>query len=126
MEFNKQCTRFRTCNELLQSVRRLDEQPNELSVTEMTELEEELNDALMHTRARKTQLMMERISTFQEQERKLTKEKEELKQQVASAKQEHDVDDGGGGGGLHDSATNLHHTNPHPPQQLPTLALFKD
>lgn len=32
---------------------RLDEEPNEVSVTDMIQLEEELNEALMHTRARK-------------------------------------------------------------------------
>ncbi|KAI3497616.1 hypothetical protein L1887_33043 [Cichorium endivia] len=67
MEPNNPCTRFRTCNELLQSVRRVNEEGNEVSVSDLTELEEELNDALMHARARKTQLLMEHISTFHEQ-----------------------------------------------------------
>nr|KAJ0210080.1 hypothetical protein LSAT_V11C400197520 [Lactuca sativa] len=68
MGINNTCTRFQTCNELLHSVRRLDEKGNVISVSDMTELEEELSAALMHTRARK--------------ERKLSEEKEELKQQV--------------------------------------------
>ncbi|KAI3497786.1 hypothetical protein L1887_33326 [Cichorium endivia] len=84
MAFNNTCTRFRTCKELLHSARRVDEEPNEVSMTDMTDLEEELNVALMHTRSRKTQLMMDRISTFHEQERKLTEENKELKQKLAS------------------------------------------
>ncbi|KAI3522149.1 hypothetical protein L1887_11629 [Cichorium endivia] len=64
---NNPCTRFRTCEELLQAVRRVNEEGNEVSVTDMIELEEELNLALIHTRSRKTQLSMERISTFHQQ-----------------------------------------------------------
>ncbi|CAI9278506.1 unnamed protein product [Lactuca saligna] len=60
-------TRFKTCNELLESVKRVDEQGNDVTVSDMIELEKELNAALMHTRSRKTQLMMERISSLHEQ-----------------------------------------------------------
>ncbi|KAI3753466.1 hypothetical protein L2E82_25519 [Cichorium intybus] len=45
----------------------IDEEGNEMSVSDMTKLEEELNDALMHARSRKTQLLMEHISTSREQ-----------------------------------------------------------
>ncbi|CAI9265435.1 unnamed protein product [Lactuca saligna] len=128
MAFNKS-TRFRTCKELLKLVRRVDEEPNEVSVGDMTKLEEELHAAILHTRSKKTQLMMERMSNFHEQERKLTEEKEELKQQlqVASAKknQKDDVDDGGEG---LDHSANSHsydQTNIYPPQPLLTLPLFK-
>ncbi|KAL7605637.1 hypothetical protein Lser_V15G14577 [Lactuca serriola] len=70
MEINNTCTRFQTCNELLQSV------------------------------IRRPQVMMERISSFHEQlERKLSEEKKELKQQLQVANQTDDVEDGGGGGG---------------------------
>ncbi|CAH1419892.1 unnamed protein product [Lactuca virosa] len=114
---NHTCTRFRTCRELLESVRRVDEEGNKVSVSDMTELEEELNAALMHTRSRKTQLMMERISSFHEQEKKLAEEKEELKQQVASAaKQKGYFDDG--------ASSHCYKTNS--PQLLITLPLFKD
>nr|XP_043609292.1 agamous-like MADS-box protein AGL27 isoform X2 [Erigeron canadensis] len=59
---------FRTCKELLQIVDRLVEENNteELSVDYMTQLELELDDALVQTRLRKTHLMMEYISTLQE------------------------------------------------------------
>ncbi|GJY00756.1 hypothetical protein Tco_0358908 [Tanacetum coccineum] len=78
------CTRFPTCKELLQSVERVIEKPNELPLTDMIELEEELNAALLHTRSR--------------EERKLAEDTEELKQQVASAKQNNDEVDSGGRG----------------------------
>ncbi|KAI3723508.1 hypothetical protein L2E82_35134 [Cichorium intybus] len=58
-------TKFRTCKELLQSVRRLDEEPSKFSVSDMAELEAELTAALMHTRSRKTQLMFESMSNLQ-------------------------------------------------------------
>ncbi|KAJ9563963.1 hypothetical protein OSB04_009123 [Centaurea solstitialis] len=108
---------FHTCEELLQSVKRLVEEPSAFSVTEMTQLEEELGAALMHTRSRKTQLMMEYVSTLHEKERKLTKETEEMMQQVLLAKQINND----GGGGVNDLATNQTNS-PH----LITLPLFKD
>ncbi|KAI3752741.1 hypothetical protein L2E82_24778 [Cichorium intybus] len=89
---------FHTCNELLQSVERLDEEGNDVSVTDLTGLEEELTAAIKHTRARKTELMMERLSTLREQEKKLNEENEHLKQQVAAANGRNDVDDAGGDG----------------------------
>lgn len=82
---DKKGTKFRTCKELLQSVRRLDEEPSKFSMSDMAELEVELTAALMHTRSRKTQLMLESMSNLHEQKRKLTEENEQLKQQVASA-----------------------------------------
>ncbi|KAI3497787.1 hypothetical protein L1887_33327 [Cichorium endivia] len=86
---NSLCTRIRTCKELLKSVKRVDEEPNEVSVTDMIELGEELHAALMHTRSRKTQLMMDRISTFHEQERKLIENKEKLKQKYLASFTKH-------------------------------------
>ncbi|XP_024989405.1 truncated transcription factor CAULIFLOWER A-like isoform X2 [Cynara cardunculus var. scolymus] len=64
--FRNQCSRFQTCKELLQSVERLVEEPCDLSVPDMTQLEEEISAALMHIRSRKTQLMMKYISTLHE------------------------------------------------------------
>ncbi|KAI3713771.1 hypothetical protein L1987_72357 [Smallanthus sonchifolius] len=113
---NDSSKRFRACKELLQTVDRLAENAEELSVDDMTELEQELDAALMQTRLRKTQLMMEYISTLKEKEAKLNEEKVELEKQVASA-EENDVDDGGGG--LNDLATN-HINSP----RLVTLPLF--
>nr|GEV37324.1 agamous-like MADS-box protein AGL27 isoform X3 [Tanacetum cinerariifolium] len=50
---NDMSTTFRTCKELLQSVERVVEEPYELPVSDMIQLEEELNDALMYTRLKK-------------------------------------------------------------------------
>ncbi|KAI3522142.1 hypothetical protein L1887_11622 [Cichorium endivia] len=100
LELPLQCTKSRTCKELIQTVDRLSEENNteELSLTDMTQLEEELDAALMQTRSIKTQMKMEYISTLQQQVNKLIHEKEELMQQIPSAKHTNTpVDDGGVG-----------------------------
>ncbi|KAI3508143.1 hypothetical protein L1887_23145 [Cichorium endivia] len=119
---NDSCTKFRTCKQLLETVDRLVEQNNieELSVTDMTQLEEELNAALMQTRSLKTQLKMEYISTLQQQDKNLIKENEEIVQQIASVKHMYAGGDDGGGG-LNDITLNQTDS----PQHL-TLPLFKD
>ncbi|PWA86713.1 K-box region and MADS-box transcription factor family protein [Artemisia annua] len=128
LEFLLQSTRFRTCNELLQTVDRLVEENNEqFSVNDMTQLEQELDAALMQTRLRKTHLMMEYVSTLQEKvcfsfpplpkkekEKTLSEDKEELQKQVAATKQND------GGGGLNAIATSQENS----PQHLVTLPLF--
>ncbi|XP_071709349.1 truncated transcription factor CAULIFLOWER D-like [Rutidosis leptorrhynchoides] len=50
-----QCKKFQTCKQLLRTVEMLDDENNteELSVTEMMQLEQELGDALVHTRIKK-------------------------------------------------------------------------
>ncbi|XP_071709348.1 truncated transcription factor CAULIFLOWER D-like [Rutidosis leptorrhynchoides] len=55
LECSMQCGRFQTCKELLQTVDRLVEENNsdELSVTDMTQLETELDAALVQTQLRK-------------------------------------------------------------------------
>ncbi|CAI9278177.1 unnamed protein product [Lactuca saligna] len=116
-----QCTKFRTCKELLHAVDRLVEDNNakELSVNDMTQLEEELHAALVETRSIKTQLMMNYISTLQEEEKKLNEDKEETVKQIASM--EHmfaGIDEGGGHNDLANNKMNL-------PQHLLTLSLFK-
>ncbi|KAI7725819.1 hypothetical protein M8C21_031776 [Ambrosia artemisiifolia] len=121
LELLLECNRsFRTCKDLLHTVDRLTEENNaeELSVNDMTELEQEIDAALMQTRLRKTQLMMGYISNLKEKENKLSEEKEELKKQVATA-EGNDVDDGGGG--LNSLAANQISS-----PQLITLPLFKD
>ncbi|KAL4591895.1 hypothetical protein LXL04_004870 [Taraxacum kok-saghyz] len=106
------------------------QEPNEVSVTDMIELEEELSSALMHTRSRKTQMMMDRISTFHENEKKLTQQNLQLKQnqQVAESEQkddvEIDVNDGDGGGDVVELAKDDNYqTNT---SSLFTLPLFKE
>nr|KAJ0212201.1 hypothetical protein LSAT_V11C400162990 [Lactuca sativa] len=123
-ELPLKCTKFKTCKELLQMVDRLVEENNsnneELSVVEMTQLEEELDTALMQTRSRKTQLMMEYVSTLQQQEKDLIKEKEEIIQQNASAENVFGIGGGGGGRGRNDD---LSVNQMDSPQHL-TLPLF--
>ncbi|XP_071701940.1 agamous-like MADS-box protein AGL27 isoform X2 [Rutidosis leptorrhynchoides] len=128
LEFLLQSRRFQTCKELLQMVDRLVEENNkeDLCVTDMTQLEIELDAALAQTRLRKTQLMLEYMSHLKEQGKKSTEEKEELEKQVATAKQNgaeaaarEDNNNNDGGGGLNDLATN-HINSP----QLVTLPLF--
>ncbi|KAI3522140.1 hypothetical protein L1887_11620 [Cichorium endivia] len=99
-ELPLQCTKSRTYKEVIQMVDRLDEENNteELSLADMTQIEEELDAALMQTRSIKTQLQMEYISTLQQKEKNLIQEKEEITQQIASGKHMYTaVDDGGGG-----------------------------
>ncbi|GJV14094.1 hypothetical protein Tco_1359417 [Tanacetum coccineum] len=64
-----------------------------------------------------TQLMMEYMSTLQEEEKKLTADTEELEKQVASAKQLQN-DDGGGG------LNNLANNQTNSPLHRVTLPLF--
>ncbi|XP_071726317.1 MADS-box protein FLOWERINGUS C-like isoform X2 [Rutidosis leptorrhynchoides] len=124
LEFLLQCRRFQTCKDLLQMVDRLAEENNkeELSVTDMAQLELELDAALVQTRLRKTQLMMEYISNLKQQENKSTQEKEEMEKQIATAKHNGAVvggDYNNDGEGLNDLATN-HINSPQPV----TLHLF--
>lgn len=120
LELPVQCTKSRTYKELIQMVDRLDEENNseELSMADMTQIEEELDAALMQTRSIKTQLQMEYISTLQQQENNLIQEKEEIVRQIASAKDMYAAGDDGGGG-LNDIIIN-HIDSP----QHETLPLF--
>ncbi|KAL4586793.1 hypothetical protein LXL04_011437 [Taraxacum kok-saghyz] len=127
VELDNPSTKFRTCKELLEMIiphiDRIDEEPNEVSLTYMIELEEELNDALLHTRSRKTQLMTERMSTFHEQERKLIEENEKLEQEVGVAKKNGYVDYGDEGVDDFPNGHYNYETNPYP---LSSLPLFKE
>ncbi|KAI3522139.1 hypothetical protein L1887_11619 [Cichorium endivia] len=97
-ELPLQCTKSRTYKELIQMVDRLDEENNseELSMADMTQIEEELDATLMQTRSIKTQLQMEYISTLQQKGKKLIQEKEEIVRQIASAKDMYAAGDDGG------------------------------
>nr|KAJ0214442.1 hypothetical protein LSAT_V11C400157730 [Lactuca sativa] len=125
---NYPCTRFRTCKELLESVRRVDEEGNKVSVSDMTELEEELSAALMHTRkeinrgkgrneAAGKSITWNSILVFDwiGYVRKKKQEGDELQLQVASAaKQKGYLDDG--------ASSHCYKTNSS--QLLITLPLF--
>ncbi|KAH6777493.1 hypothetical protein C2S52_007046 [Perilla frutescens var. hirtella] len=70
-------SRFVTCKELLQIVEREFEEPcaDELSVTDFVHLEKQFEAALVQTRATKTHLLLESISSLHEKEKMLEEEK---------------------------------------------------
>ncbi|KAI3709031.1 hypothetical protein L2E82_38739 [Cichorium intybus] len=76
---NNPCPRFRTYKELLQLVRRIDEEGNEVSVGDMIELEYQLNHALMHTRSTKVFFI---YSTFPLGRKGNLQRKKQLKMQI--------------------------------------------
>ncbi|XP_010044832.3 MADS-box protein FLOWERING LOCUS C [Eucalyptus grandis] len=73
-------------SQLLQLVQRYVEGSDDdnVSVTDLVQLEEQLNAAIMQTRNRKTQLMVESVMTLQDQERLLREENELLEREIAS------------------------------------------
>ncbi|KAK4423957.1 Agamous-like MADS-box protein [Sesamum alatum] len=76
-----------TC-ELLQIVERDLKEPSvdQLSVTDLLHLENELQTALRHTRTAKTHLLLDSISSLQEKEKMLVEEKEVLEGKIAGSK----------------------------------------
>ncbi|XP_056165440.1 agamous-like MADS-box protein AGL31 [Syzygium oleosum] len=73
-------------SQLLQLVQRYVEGPDDdnVSVTDLVHLEEQLDAAIVQTRHRKTQLMTESVITLQDQERLLREENELLEREIAS------------------------------------------
>ncbi|KAH9627240.1 hypothetical protein KSS87_018516 [Heliosperma pusillum] len=61
-----------------------------LSVDDFIQLEEQLTTALLQTRARKTQLMLETVGTLQEQDQKLKLENDQLNGEVRNLKANHE------------------------------------
>nr|ABC55435.1 FLC-like 1 splice variant 1 [Beta vulgaris subsp. maritima] len=80
------CAEVQTCGELVKSVERYLEGPEleNLRLEDFMRLERQLADALIQTRTRKTQLMLESIGTLREQEKLLKQENEQLKDEVAN------------------------------------------
>ncbi|XP_057486974.1 agamous-like MADS-box protein AGL27 isoform X1 [Actinidia eriantha] len=77
---------FQTSSELLQIVERQHlEEPNsdQLSVTDLVQLEKQIEDALIQLRSRKTQLMMQSIMALREKESELREEKKQLLEKIA-------------------------------------------
>ncbi|KAL9248528.1 Agamous-like MADS-box protein AGL70-like protein [Drosera capensis] len=79
------CSSVQKSTELAQTVQRCLESPNsdELSVEDFLQLEEQLNAALLHTRATKTQLLVNSKMNLQKQEKMLIDENEDLARKVA-------------------------------------------
>ncbi|KAI3423102.1 K-box domain-containing protein, partial [Psidium guajava] len=73
-------------SQLLQLVQRYMEGPddNNVSLTDLVQLEEQLDATIVQTRHRKTQLMMESVMTLQDEERLLREENELLEREIAS------------------------------------------
>ncbi|XP_030527523.1 MADS-box protein 04g005320-like isoform X1 [Rhodamnia argentea] len=72
--------------EILQIVQRYLRGPDieKMSVTDLAQLEKQLDSALRQTRSRKTKLMLESKTTLQEQEKKMREERELLEKEIAS------------------------------------------
>lgn len=87
---NKGCpsgeSRLQSPSQLLQLVQRYTEGPDgdNVSVTDLVQLEEQLDAAIVQIRHRKTQLMMESVMTLQDEERLLGEENELLEREIAS------------------------------------------
>ncbi|XP_021745286.1 agamous-like MADS-box protein AGL27 [Chenopodium quinoa] len=79
------CTEVQTCSELVNTVERYLEGPDieKLSLDDFMQLEKQLADALLQTRNRKAQLMLESVAALHEKERTLKQENEQLKDEVA-------------------------------------------
>ncbi|CBI27677.3 unnamed protein product, partial [Vitis vinifera] len=80
----------RDWTELLQTVQsQLEGQNDEqMSVTDLVQLERELDAALLQTKSRKNQLMMESIRHLHEKERMLRQEKELLEKEMEAMRKE--------------------------------------
>lgn len=79
---------FTTMGELLQTTERQLEETNAdgLTLTDLIHLENELQTALIHLRARKTHLMLESAKVLHEKEKLLLEEKKHLEDNIASIK----------------------------------------
>ncbi|KNA15437.1 hypothetical protein SOVF_098330 isoform B [Spinacia oleracea] len=82
------CIQVQTCGELVKTVERYAEGSGieNLSLEDFMQLEKQLNDALVQTRNRKAQLMLESVATLREKEKMLTQENDQLKDEVAKVK----------------------------------------
>ncbi|XP_059445402.1 agamous-like MADS-box protein AGL27 [Corylus avellana] len=106
--------------ELLKLVQKQLEGPNieQLSVTDLAQLEKKFNTALTYTRSRKRQLMMESIMSLHEKERMLREENELLEREIAAMKNSEGRAEVLIGLSLHENSP-----LPHPPQPA-TLRLL--
>ncbi|KAG5223408.1 MADS-box protein FLOWERING LOCUS [Salix suchowensis] len=109
---------FKSHAELLLSVERNLEGPHamELTLSDLVELEKQLDAALTHVRARKIQLMVESVKSLHHQEKMLAEENQLLEKQIVAMKDGKDSD--------HSLGKDSDHTPGHPPQHT-TLSLLK-
>ncbi|KAG5223413.1 MADS-box protein FLOWERING LOCUS [Salix suchowensis] len=85
---------FKSHAELLLSVERNLEGPHamELTLSDLVELEKQLDAALTHVRARKIQLMVESVKSLHHQEKMLAEENQLLEKQIVAMKDGKDSD----------------------------------
>ncbi|KAI3452579.1 hypothetical protein Pfo_009243, partial [Paulownia fortunei] len=83
-----QYSRFLTCGELLQIVERELGEPfvDQLNVTDLVHLENQLEAALIQTRTAKTHLLLDSLSSLHEKEKMLAEEKRLLEEKIAGSK----------------------------------------
>ncbi|XP_009595701.1 agamous-like MADS-box protein AGL27 isoform X1 [Nicotiana tomentosiformis] len=84
---------FMTVGQLLQTVERQLEEPavDDLSVTDLVHLENQLPTALMQVRSSKTHLMIESIKSLREKEKLLSEENKHLENKIATTKNKREV-----------------------------------
>uniref|UniRef100_A0A6N2K5V2 K-box domain-containing protein n=1 Tax=Salix viminalis TaxID=40686 RepID=A0A6N2K5V2_SALVM len=103
---------FKSHAELLLMVERNLEGPHamELTLSDLVELEKQLDAALTHVRARKIQLMLESVKSLHDQEKMLTEENQLLEKQIVA---------------LMKDGKDSDHTPGHPPQQTTLTSILK-
>ncbi|KAL5762459.1 hypothetical protein ACOSP7_018723 [Xanthoceras sorbifolium] len=86
------CSNLLSYAQLLQIVQRQLEGPNfeQMTLTDLVQLEKQLDATLTQIRARKTQLLMESVMILHEKERMLREEKENLEREIAAVKNGND------------------------------------
>ncbi|XP_059286872.1 agamous-like MADS-box protein AGL31 isoform X1 [Lycium ferocissimum] len=92
---NSKYSRFMTMGELLQTTgRQLEEaSADDLTVTDLSHLENELQSALTQTRSRKTHLMLESVKGLHEKEKLLREENKLLEDNIARIKKNRKVNE---------------------------------
>ncbi|XP_073132677.1 agamous-like MADS-box protein AGL27 isoform X2 [Henckelia pumila] len=90
----EQCSKytgFLTSGELLQIVERELGEPciDKLSVTDLVNLETQLQAALIRTRSTKTRLLLDSISSLNEQEKMLAEDNKQMEEKIVGSKNHH-------------------------------------
>lgn len=82
-----ECRNVLTISKLLEKVERDLEKPDvdHLNLSELVKLEEQLEDALIQTRSRKTRLLMESITSLGEMEKRVREENKLLQKKIAAS-----------------------------------------
>nr|AWM99595.1 MBP3 [Ipomoea batatas] len=80
--------RYMTIGELVQTLESDIEEPDQLSVTDLVHLEQQIGSALLETRSRKNCLLMESIAHLHEKEKMLEEEKRHLEEQISGIKKD--------------------------------------